>query len=74
MPGGLARRPPRRSDKDEQVTGALYLEAMIGHWIRLVAIGIEIFGALIIVAGIVWSTSRSLRQQMEERHYDRFKS
>lgn len=55
MPGGLARRPPQRSDKDEQVTGALYLEAMIGHWIRLVAIGVEIFGVLIIVAGIVWS-------------------
>jgi len=31
-------------------------EATIGHWIRFVGSGIEIFGVLVIVLGIVWST------------------
>jgi uncharacterized membrane protein len=32
------------------------IEATIGHWIRLVGSGIEIFGVLVIVLGIGWST------------------
>ena len=31
------------------------LEVTIGHWIRFVGGGIEIFGVLVIVLGIVWS-------------------
>ena len=58
---------------DEQIAGALGLEAVIGHWIRLVGLAVDIFGVLIIVVGITWSTSRFLRQHMEEQHYDRYK-
>ena len=32
------------------------LEAAVSHWIGVIGIGIEIFGALVIVAGLVWST------------------
>ena len=32
------------------------VEVTIGHWIRFVGGGIEIFGVLVIVLGIIWST------------------
>jgi uncharacterized membrane protein len=58
---------------DEAVAGAGGIEALVGHWIRLVGLGVDIFGVLIIVVGIAWSTSRFLRQHMEEQHYERYK-
>jgi uncharacterized membrane protein len=58
---------------DEQMASALNLEAVVGHWIRLVGLAVDVFGVLIIVVGIAWSTSRFLRQHMEEQHYDRYK-
>jgi uncharacterized membrane protein len=58
---------------DEQVATALGLDAVVGDWIRLVGLAVDIFGVLIIVVGIAWSTSRFLRQHMEEQQYDRYK-
>jgi uncharacterized membrane protein len=40
------------------------LEPFADHAIRMVGSGIEIFGVLIIVTGIVWSTYLHLRQPM----------
>jgi uncharacterized membrane protein len=57
----------------DQVTGAFDLEAVIGRWISIVGVGIDIFGVLIIVVGIAWSTSRFLQRHMEEQHYGRYK-
>ena len=57
---------------DEPVTDVFDIEAVISHWIRCIGDGIDIFGVAIIVAGIAWSTSRFLRQHMEQ-HYDRYK-
>src|ERR1700710_663495 len=37
---------------DELVT----VEAVINHWIRILGVGIDVFGVLIIVIGIAWST------------------
>jgi uncharacterized membrane protein len=37
------------------------LETTIGLWIRLVGSGIEVFGVLVIVVGIAWSTLLYLR-------------
>jgi uncharacterized membrane protein len=37
---------------DELVT----VEAVIDHWIRILGVGIDVFGVLIIVLGIAWST------------------
>ncbi|MGE5203056.1 MAG: DUF1622 domain-containing protein [Acidobacteriota bacterium] len=57
----------------EPAAGVFNLESAIGHWIRFVGDGIDIFGVVIIVAGIAWSTSRFLRQHVEESHFDRYK-
>jgi len=40
------------------------LESLSDHGIRIVGSGIEIFGVLIIVAGIAWSTYVHLRRPM----------
>jgi len=40
------------------------LESLTDHAIRMVGSGIEIFGVLIIVTGIAWSTFLHLRQPM----------
>jgi uncharacterized membrane protein len=58
---------------DEPVTNVFDVEAVIGHWIRIIGIGIDMFGVVIIVVGIAWATSRFLRQHLEEQHYDRYK-
>src|SRR3954453_16060594 len=44
-------------------------EATASHWIHLVGICIEV----IIVAGIIWSTSLYLRRRLEVPHYDQYK-
>jgi uncharacterized membrane protein len=49
------------------------LEATISQWIRVVGNGIELFGVLVIVLGIVWSTTRHLRRPAAERAYDIYK-
>ncbi|MGH6931865.1 MAG: DUF1622 domain-containing protein [Dongiaceae bacterium] len=58
---------------NERLTSAFGLEGAVGQWIALVGLGIDVLGVLIIVVGIAWSTSRFMRQHMEEQHYDRFK-
>ena len=43
------------------------LEPVVDHAIRIVGSGIEIFGVLIIVTGIAWSTFRQLRQRISDQ-------
>jgi uncharacterized membrane protein len=49
------------------------LEAAIGHWIRIVGSGIEIFGVLVIVLGIAWSTYLFLQHAQAEPRYEAYK-
>lgn len=49
------------------------LEVTIGHWIRAVGSGIEVFGVLVIVVGIAWSTARYLRRSTVEHAYEAYK-
>lgn len=49
------------------------LEPAIDYYIRLVGSGIEIFGVLVIVTGIAWSTYRQLRQPVSEQNSDVYK-
>jgi uncharacterized membrane protein len=49
------------------------VEAVLSHWIRLVGTGIEAFGVLVIVAGIVWSSLVFIRRHTDERDYDAYK-
>src|SRR6516162_2610611 len=48
-------------------------EPSIDHFIRIIGSGIEIFGVLVIVIGIVWSTYRQLRQPISEQDADAYK-
>ena len=49
------------------------LEPTVDYAIRTVGSGIEIFGVLVIVIGIVWSTYRQLRQPISEQDSDVYK-
>ena len=48
-------------------------EPSIDHLIRIIGSGIEIFGVLVIVTGIAWSTYRQLRQPISEQDADVYK-
>lgn len=55
--------PVRRGPADpwmsalEQAAAELVtLEAAVAHWIRLVGVAIDVFGVIVIVCGILWST------------------
>jgi uncharacterized membrane protein len=58
---------------EELGTSIVGIEPVIGHWIRLVGDGIDIFGVVVIVIGIAWSTWGFLGQHREEQHYQQFK-
>ena len=49
------------------------LDAAVSYWIRIVGIGIEIFGVLVIVLGIGWSTFLFAHRRMAEQHYLTYK-
>jgi uncharacterized membrane protein len=49
------------------------VEATIGHWIRFVGSGIEIFGVLVIVLGIVWSTYLFVHRRDTGPYYEAYK-
>src|SRR5262245_36737354 len=49
------------------------LETTTGHVLQIVGNGIELFGVLLIVLGIVWSTARFLRGLSVEHSYDIYK-
>ena len=49
------------------------LEVTIGHWIRFVGGGIEIFGVLVIVLGIAWSTYLFLHRRDTGPYYEAYK-
>ena len=49
------------------------LDAAVGYWINLVGNGIEIFGVLVIVVGICWSTVLFARHRNAEQNYDAYK-
>ena len=49
------------------------LEPAVDHAIRIVGSGIEVFGVVIIVTGIAWSTYRQLRQRISEQDSEVYK-
>jgi uncharacterized membrane protein len=56
-----------------EVAAGLGLEDAVGHWLRVVGLGIEILAALVIVGGLAWSTYLFLRRRMAEQHYETYK-
>ena len=49
------------------------LDAAVSYWIHIVGNGIEIFGVLVIVLGIGWSTFLFAQRRMGEQHYETYK-
>jgi uncharacterized membrane protein len=49
------------------------LEPLVDGGIRVIGSGIEIFGVLIIVTGIAWSTFHQLRRQISKQDSDVYK-
>ncbi len=49
------------------------IEAIAGHWIRIIGVAIDVFGVLVIVLGIFWSTSAFIRTLSWEGHYDTYR-
>jgi uncharacterized membrane protein len=52
---------------------ATALEEMVSRWLKVVGLGIELLAAVVIVAGLVWSTYLFLRRRMAEEYYDAYK-
>lgn len=57
----------------DDVNAVRTLEPVLDYSIRIVGSGIEIFGVLIIVTGIAWSTYRQLRQPISEQDSNVYK-
>ena len=53
-------------DAAERLTA---LDSIASHWIRIVGVGIESFGVLVIVAGIAWSTYHATHQRADQALY-----
>jgi len=57
----------------DDATALKTLESLVDAGIRIIGSGVEIFGVLIIVTGIAWSTIRQLRQRIPEQDSDVYK-
>jgi hypothetical protein len=57
----------------DDVNAVRTLEPLVDNSIRIVGSGLEIFGVLIIVTGIAWSTYRQLRRPISEQDADIYK-
>ena len=55
------------------VAAGMALEETVGRWLGLVGVGIELLAAIVIVAGLGWSTWLFLRRRMAEQHYETYK-
>lgn len=49
------------------------LEANVGHWIRIIGVAIDVFGVIIIVCGIAWSTFGFLGTNAWTDRYDQYR-
>ena len=57
----------------DEMNAAKTLEPVVDVFIRVVGSGIEVFGVLVIVIGIAWSTFRQLRKNISEQDSDVYK-
>jgi uncharacterized membrane protein len=57
----------------DEMNAAKTLEPAVDVFIRVVGSGIEVFGVIVIVIGIGWSTYRQLRQPIAEQESDLYK-
>ncbi len=53
----------------EMVANMALLETVVGHGLRLVGTAIDVFGVLLIVLGIAWSTAQFVRRHADVEDY-----
>jgi uncharacterized membrane protein len=58
---------------DFTATDLATLEAVAGHWIRIVGVAIDVFGVVIIVIGIIWSTGGFLSKSSWTGRYEEYR-
>jgi uncharacterized membrane protein len=51
----------------------LPVEDIINHWIRIIGVGVDVFGVLVIVLGIVWSSRVLFDRAPVGTGYDRYR-
>jgi uncharacterized membrane protein len=49
------------------------LETIIDHWIRIIGVGVDVFGVLVIVLGIAWSSRIFFCKGPWEKRYDQYR-
>lgn len=49
------------------------LDSAVSHWIQIIGNGIEVFGVLVIVIGIAWSSYLFFHRRMVEQQYEPYK-
>lgn len=54
-------------------TGLSGFEVNVGEWIHLVGVCIEIFGVLVVTAGIIWSTYACVFKSVAAKTYDQYR-
>src|SRR5262245_48437647 len=56
-----------------EAPASMAIEQMVSSWLTLVGLGIEVLAAVVIVAGLGWSTGLFLWRRMAEHHYEAYK-
>src|SRR5262245_45813575 len=56
-----------------EAPASMAIEQMVSSWLKLVGLGIEVLAAVVIVAGLGWSTGLFLWRRMAEHHYEAYK-
>jgi uncharacterized membrane protein len=70
---GDAEPPNRRPAVEQTVNELVTFEAIASHWVRLAGVVIDVFGVIIIVVGIMWSTTAFLNTSPLDGRYDRYR-
>ena len=58
---------------ERTVNQLVSLETLAGEGIRIIGVAIDVFGVIIIVSGIVWSTMSFLNAPQPDGGYDRYR-
>ena len=58
---------------ENATTEIVSLESVINHWIHIIGVGIDVFGVIVIVLGIIWSTRGFLYKASWDARYDQYR-
>ena len=58
---------------ENATTEIVSVESMTNHWIHIIGVGIDVFGVIVIVLGIIWSTKSFLYKASWDARYDQYR-